>query len=258
MADRISRRALFGLGLGRLREQLPDLPASRPERRPVSERILDEPDFHAISLQPVIAVAERFAPAPGERVLVTRGGDLEDCFPDHDELVAVAEPAEVSELPFEDGEFDRVLVPYAPVYAEWPHQALGELFRVTRPGGTVVTVVWTRERAVGRVLAAAKGWEPGVDPRLEWGDEAMLRIALAAHADEIDIAHEPLAQAWSSPEAAVTALERALPPVGAALAGFPGADANGLRADAARLVVEEGGRDVLTGAYLVARARKRA
>jgi hypothetical protein len=115
---------------------------------------------------------------------------------------------------------------------------------------------WTRERAVGRVLQAAAGWEPAVDPRLDWGDEAMLRMTLVDQADGVEVTRHELAEPWSSPEAAVGAMERALPPVARALAAFPGADANALRAHAARLVAEEG-EGMVTGAYLLGIARRR-
>lgn len=252
----MSRRALFTLGLERLRREEPEPP--RPKRRkPPQER--DDADLFAISLEPAIRVAERCAPEPGEQVLIVRGGELEDCFADHDALIAVAEPAELDEhLPFDDGEFDLALAPLAPVYAKEPRAALAELFRVVRPGGRVVVSAWTRERAVGRLLEAAAGWEPAVQPRLDWGDEPVLRMALLDHAeaDSIEIERHQLAEPWSAPAAAVQAAERALPPVAAALSAYPGADANGLRAHAERLVAEES-EDALTGAWLQAVARRR-
>jgi hypothetical protein len=100
------------------------------------------------------------------------------------------------------------------------------------------------------------GWDPAVDPRLDWGDDAMLRMTLVDHADGVEVTRHELAEPWSSPEAAVRAMERALPPVARGLAAFPGADANALRAHAARLVAEEG-EGTVTGAYLLGVARRR-
>ena len=56
--------------------------------------------------------------------------------------------------------------------------------------------------------------EPAVEPRLDWGDEAVLRLALLddADPDSIVIKRHELAEPWSSPEAAAEAAERALPP----------------------------------------------
>jgi SAM-dependent methyltransferase len=253
----MSRRGLFSLGLDRLRREEP---APRPPaRRAVPPQERDDADLFAISLEPAVRVAERCPPEPGEHVLIVRGGELEECFADHDGLIAVADPAELDDaLSYDDAEFDRVLAPLAPIYAADPRAAVAELFRVARPGATVVVSAWTRERAVGRLLEAAAGWEPAVQPRLDWGDEAVLRLALLDHADpdSIVIERHELAEPWSAPDAAVEAAERALPPVAQALAAYPGADANGLRAHAARLVAEES-EDTLTGVWLQAVARRR-
>jgi SAM-dependent methyltransferase len=256
----MSRRALFSLGLDRLRREIPDVPAARPTPSPGRPAERDDADLFAITLEPAIRVAERCAPAPGEQVLIVRGGELEECFADHDGLIAVADPAELDDaLPYDDAEFDRVLAPLAPIYAADPRAAVAELFRVARPGGTVVVSAWTRERAVGRLLEASTGWEPAVEARLDWGDEPVLRMALLDHADPDSIAIErhELNEPWSAPYAAVEAAERALPPMARALAAYPGADANGLRAHAARLVGEEG-EGTLTGAWLQAVARRRS
>jgi len=110
---------------------------------------------------------------------------------------------------------------------------------------------------VGRVLVAAHGWEPAVEPRLDWGEEPALRLELLRHADEISITREELEKPSETAESSVEALELALPPVARALAAYPGADANGLRLHAARLIDEEG-YGVLTGAYLIGSARRLA
>jgi hypothetical protein len=81
-------------------------------------------------------------------------------------------------------------------------------------------------------------------------------MAMRDHAEEVEVTRHELAEPWSSASAAAEAAERALPPVAAALRAYPGADANALRAHAARLVAEEGERE-LTGAWLQAVARRR-
>jgi SAM-dependent methyltransferase len=257
MPDGMSRRGLFTLGLERLRNADFESERPRPKRRPAPQP-RDDADLFALSLAPAVTVAERCAPAPGEEVLIVRGGELEECFGDHDGGVAIAEPGELDEtLPFDDASFDRVLAPLAPAYAEDARKAVAELFRVTRPGGTVVVATWTRERAVGRLLEAATGWEPSVQSRLDWGDEPVLQLALLDHAQDIRIERVELREPWSSPQAAAEAAERALPPVARALSAYPGADANALRAHAVRLIAEEGEGEV-TGAWLLAVAKRRS
>src|SRR5204862_2320679 len=103
------------------------------------------------------------------------------------------------------------------------------------------------------LLATIPGWDPDADPRLEWGDADHLRGELAAYAEGVAVsAHEVHVDAVDAQAAAALA-ERALPPMAAALAGYPGADANGLRAHAARLL-----GDAPDGRFLVAVACARA
>src|SRR5439155_2550907 len=253
----LSRRALLSLGLSRLRgTAAPAPPPARPPR--AAEAVdpiglaLEEADLVALSGEPTAALAELAAPWPGEDLLVVRGGGLEDRFEEHDGLVAVVEPGELEDLPFDDAELDRCLAAFAPAYCPEPRAALRELFRVVRPGGHVALAGWTAEGAIGRLLQAVADWDPEVDTRLAWGEEGRLREELAPHTDQVSVAVRDIVTHHASPEAAAAAAERALPPVAAALASFPGADANGLRAHAARLL----GADP-DGRYLITLARRR-
>ncbi|TMK26283.1 MAG: class I SAM-dependent methyltransferase, partial [Actinobacteria bacterium] len=155
-----------------------------------------------------------------------RGGGLEDRFADHAGLIAVVEPAELEDLPFDDDEFDRALAPFAPFYAPAPSAALRELARVVKPGGQLALTSWADVGAVGRLLRAVVSWDPEIDTRLAWGEPARLREELDALAETVAIHVHDVELAGATAADA----ERALPPVAAALSAFPGADANGLRA----------------------------
>jgi SAM-dependent methyltransferase len=259
MSDRpLSRRALFTLGLSRLgaaaaRTDPPLTPRpSAPAPLDLNLWAYEQADLHALSTEPASVVAALAKPADGEDVLVVRGGGLEDDFADHRGLLAVIEPAELESLPFDEASVDRALAPLAPFFSPNPRVALAELARVVRPGGTVAVAAWTRLGAIGSLLATIPGWDPDADPRLEWGDADHLRGELAAYAEGVAVsAHEVHVDAVDAQAAAALA-ERALPPMAAALAGYPGADANGLRAHAARLL-----GDAPDGRFLVAVAMLR-
>ena len=72
---------------------------------------------------------------------------------------AQARVADMEDLEdFDDGTFDLVTCSYGLMFAENPDQALYEIHRVLKPGGTLITTVWenlTTERAADTLLRAA-------------------------------------------------------------------------------------------------------
>jgi SAM-dependent methyltransferase len=242
MSDRpLSRRALFTLGLSRLGAAAvrtdPPL-APRPPAPPLDPFLLayEQADLHALSTEPAAVVAALAKPADGEDVLLVRGGGLEDDFADHRGLLAVVEPAELESLPFDEASVDRALAPLAPFYSPDPRAALADLARVVRPGGTIAVAAWRGSGAIGGLLKAVETWDPQVDARLDWGDGERLCTELKPFATDVAISEHDVYVDAVDAEAAAALAERALPPMAAALAGYPGADANGLRAHAARLL----------------------
>ena len=91
-------------------------------------------------------------------------------------------------LPFADGAFDHVLSAFGVMYAPRPVVAAAELFRVAAAGGGVGVVAWPPGGFNARLYAEAERFLPptgeeeeGPDPD-QWGDEAVVRRRLGAHA----------------------------------------------------------------------------
>jgi SAM-dependent methyltransferase len=88
------------------------------------------------------------------------------------------EVGDAQQLPFADGSFDRTLSQLILNFIPDPAQALREMVRVTRPGGTVAAAVWD--------------YGEGMEMLRVFWDEA---IALDPCADEKDERHMPLSRA---------------------------------------------------------------
>jgi len=84
----------------------------------------------------------------------------------------------VENLPYADAQFDVVLSMFGVMFAARPERVVGELARVTRPGGRVALANWTRRGFIGRVLTTQTWHVPpfgGVPNPLLWGDESVVR-----------------------------------------------------------------------------------
>jgi ubiquinone/menaquinone biosynthesis C-methylase UbiE len=86
---------------------------------------------------------------------------------------------DAEELPFEDASFDRVLSTFGHMFAPRHRQVAGEMVRVCRPGGTIVTATWTQEGIFGPMSAAAAPFMPAppeyASPPVLWGSEDYVR-----------------------------------------------------------------------------------
>jgi SAM-dependent methyltransferase len=89
---------------------------------------------------------------------------------------------DAEDLPFADGEFDRVLSTLGIQFAPRHVVAAGEAVRVTRPGGVIGLVNWTPAGHIGRVLKAVGSRMPKppafASPPPLWGSEEHVRSLL--------------------------------------------------------------------------------
>jgi len=133
---------------------------------------------------------------------------------------------DAEELPFADGEFDRVISVFGAMFAPRHDRTAAELLRVTRPGGTVALTTWLPESVMGQMLAAQATFIPppvdAVSPVL-WGVEEHAREMLAA-ASSLSFEPGAIRLLDESVEHYVESLEQRLGPLIAARAAL---EANG-------------------------------
>jgi SAM-dependent methyltransferase len=91
--------------------------------------------------------------------------------------------ADVEALPFEDDKFDVVTSGFGAMFAPRPEIAASEMFRVTRPGGTVGMVNWASRGFIGRAAQWMDNYAPPrpaeVPQPLLWGDPGVVQARFA-------------------------------------------------------------------------------
>ncbi len=93
-------------------------------------------------------------------------------------LQVTFQAGDVEHLPFPDAAFDVVLSTFGVMFAPNQTQAVHELLRVCRAGGTIGLANWTPEGFSGqnfRITGAYLPPVPGLNPPTHWGTEAGLR-----------------------------------------------------------------------------------
>lgn len=253
----MSRRALFGLGLERLRERADErlgAPATGAAP-PTVDEVRERWAVHAAAPSPLWRpVAERLvataALAPGDRVLAHGGCAGSAAATGADVTALEGDPSRTT---FADGAFDVVLSAFAPQVTPTALDAVAELGRLVAPGGRLVIVVWSGG-VVGRMLRTAQRLDPlpGRRPSAaHWGKDERLRQDLWRYVAEPDFERFEIEIAFSSAEAALEELLAALPPV-AALG--PAADREALAADLAPYLHDRAHGVAVTVPCLVASA----
>jgi len=108
-------------------------------------------------------------------------------------------------LPFDAGAFDVVLSVFGIIFAPDAEKALGEVFRVLRPGGRALIAAWIPEGAIhGMVSALARGVIDAGGPerpRFAWYDPAAVAPIAARHGATVDAEDGSVVTTGASPEA---------------------------------------------------------
>jgi len=119
-------------------------------------------------------------------------------------------------MPFGDGSFDCVLSCFGVMFAPRHQQAVTELVRVCRPGGTIGIAAWTPEGATGRMFKTVGGYMPPPPPELVppamWGDEQHLRELFEGSGAQLEFTRANVEFAWESSDGWLAYNERVLGP----------------------------------------------
>src|SRR3954454_10442699 len=98
--------------------------------------------------------------------------------------------ADAEDLPFDDGRFDCVGSVFGAMIAPRPRRVAEEMFRVTRPGGTVAMTAWTPQSKLVELFSVGRRYVPTPPdmPSLEeWGKEDAVRERFDGLAGRIEL-----------------------------------------------------------------------
>lgn len=212
----MSRRALFGMGLARLRERADDrLGDVRGVPGPTVDDVRERWSVHAAAPSPLwrpaaVRLVATAALAPAERVLAHGGcAGLAAATGAH----VTALEGDASRTTFADGAFDVVISAFAPQVTPSALETLAELGRLVAPGGRIVLAVWSGG-AVARLLRTAQRLEPlpeGRPSAAHWGNDERLRQDLWRYVSEPAFEAMELDLEFPSAGAALDELLAALP-----------------------------------------------
>jgi SAM-dependent methyltransferase len=171
--------------------------------------------------------------------------------------------ADVEALPFEKERFDIVTSAFGAMFAPRPEIVTGELFRVTRPGGTVGMVNWTEAGFMGQVLQRMDPFAPPRPPEvaspLSWGDPTVVEERFSGFASEIATESKLNRFAAASEAEMVAFFEVNLGPMVALKSMLPQEQYEGLRASLKDAIAQfDRGRDGvrIDAEYLLVTAQK--
>ena len=166
-------------------------------------------------------------------------------------------------LPFDDGQFDRVLSTFGHMFAPRHAAASAELSRVCRPGGVVATTTWAPEGMVGTVLRTVGAQMPEppdlAEPPVLWGAEEHVREMFEPHGLELELDHDAARFEYPDVDGFVTFYEENFGPLVAAKAAL-GERWPALRAELKAMFEDwnqaDDGSLVIDSEYLVTVGRK--
>ena len=169
--------------------------------------------------------------------------------------------ADAEDLPFEDGRFDCVGSVFGAMIAPRPEEAARELFRVTKPGGTVGMTAWLPDGFMTEQFEIGRSYAPPSEfpASEEWAVEENVERRFEGLAGSIDFQRLALPIEAGSPEELLSQGEGSAPPQVAARQNLPPERYAELRSRLLELVRRWNGGDGpvrIDAEYLLTVARK--
>jgi SAM-dependent methyltransferase len=119
------------------------------------------------------------------------------------------EVGDAEALPYAENQFDITVSMFGAMFAYRPERVVGELLRVTRPGGRVAMANWTPDGFAGQMLRAHAALVPapsGVPSPLDWGVADTVRARFGSGLSSLICTRQTLELRFPFPPAAVTEL----------------------------------------------------
>ena len=124
---------------------------------------------------------------------------------------------DAEELPFDDGEFDRVLSAFGIQFAPRHAITARELVRVCKPGGAIGLANWTPRSPVGEMFSIMGRYLPAppayASPPPLWGSEEHVRALFSDHDVELEFELGTTPFRFDSPEHFVSFFETSYGPM---------------------------------------------
>ncbi|MEW8296821.1 MAG: class I SAM-dependent methyltransferase [Candidatus Thiodiazotropha sp.] len=147
--------------------------------------------------------------------------------------------ADAEALPFEEGSFDNVTSTFGVMFSPNQAQAVNELQRVCRTGGTIGLANWTPESFIGQLFKTVGRYLPppaGVESPAAWGTEAFLQRHFGSLAKEIRIQRRHFNFRYHSPDHWLDVFSTYYGPTLKAFQALDETDAQSLRDDILQLI----------------------
>jgi SAM-dependent methyltransferase len=143
--------------------------------------------------------------------IVSKLLDMAAMWSARERLIVRYDEGTVEDMPYRDAEFDVVMSMFGVMFAARADRVVGELARVTRPGGRVALANWTPTGFVGKMLwkhIAYAPPPPGLSSPLLWGDASIIRERFSENDWDVTTTPRMLTFRYPFPPAATADLFR--------------------------------------------------